>query len=180
MDCHRCIHLRLEHWFRTLDWTRRSRCFERHGHGPLGNSGMDDSDSGMGVRAVLFALNGVYHAGIPREALQQGEPHHSLGDLAHQLCAYQGGRNRVCGRTGVPAGVRHQGIVGHRLLLDCGHRTGADHGRVYHLRRYEVSALYVGIANAHPLAGLAHYPGAGTEGAGRMGRDDGHVLDSDR
>ena len=48
----------------TLDRTGRRRSLQWYGDGSLGNSGMDDSDSGMGVRSILYTKHGIYNAGI--------------------------------------------------------------------------------------------------------------------
>lgn len=42
-----------------------SEPFFRNGNGSLGDSGMDDTYSRLGVRAFLFPFDGLYHAGIP-------------------------------------------------------------------------------------------------------------------
>ena len=38
------------------------RCFIRYGYGPLGDSGLDDSDSGLGLRSFLYSFYGLHHA----------------------------------------------------------------------------------------------------------------------
>ena len=55
----------LEYRFRALDRFSRCRCFEWNGYGTLGNSGLDDPDSRLGVRAFLFQKYGAYDARIP-------------------------------------------------------------------------------------------------------------------
>ena len=35
-----------------------------YGYGTLGNSRMDDLDSGMGVRSILYTKHGIHNAGI--------------------------------------------------------------------------------------------------------------------
>lgn len=41
-----------------------ARCIQWYGYGTLGNSGMDDLDSGMGVCTLLHTKHGIYNAGI--------------------------------------------------------------------------------------------------------------------
>ena len=64
MACDRCLYFRIQHRFGTLDRTGRSRCIQWYGYGTLGNSGMDDLDSGMGVCTLLHTKHGIYNAGI--------------------------------------------------------------------------------------------------------------------
>ena len=171
MDSHRCINLRLEHRFRTLDRTCRSRRIIRYGHGPLGDSGMDDTDTRMGLRALLHTLDGIHHARVPGATLQQAEPHHTERHLAHLVRAHQGRRDGICRRTRLPAGLRHQGALGHRLLLDCSHRTGAHHRSIHHLRRHEERALHQRAPDTHPAVRLAHHTRARTESTRQLGPD---------
>ena len=169
MDCYRCIDLRLKHWFRALDRTGWCRSLIGYGYGPLGDSGLDDPDSGLGIRAFLHTKHGIHDAGVPGAPIQQGEPYHSECDLADQLCADEGCRNSICRWSGVPAGIRYQGTMGHRLLLDCSHRTGAYHRHLHRVWWYEVSALHQRAADTYFIIRIAHHPGARTEGSRWMG-----------
>ena len=169
MDCNWCIDLRLEYRFGAPYRTGRRRCLIGYGHGPLGDTRMDDPDSGLGVRALLHTLHGIHHARVPRAPLQQGEPHYPLCHLSYQLRAHQGGRHRVCRRPRFPAGVWHQGALGHRLLLDCRHRPCGHHRHLHHLRWYEIGALHLCAADPYPAAWLTHHPGAGLPCPWRMG-----------
>ena len=38
------------------------RSIVRNGNGTLGDTGMDDTYSGMGVRAILYPFYGLHHA----------------------------------------------------------------------------------------------------------------------
>ena len=158
MDCYWCIDLRLEYRFGAPYRTGRRRCLIGNGHGPLGDTRMDDPDSGMGVRALLHPLYGVHHARVPRASLQQGEPHDSLCHLSYQLRAHQGGRHRVCWWSRLPAGVWHQGALGHRLLLDCRHRPCGHHCPLHHFWWYEICALHLSAADPDSASGLIGDP----------------------
>lgn len=39
-------------------------CFLRYGNGSLGDSRMDDPDSWLGLRTLLYPKHGIYHAGV--------------------------------------------------------------------------------------------------------------------
>ena len=50
---------------RDATWIARScRCWSivRNGNGTLGDTGMDDTYPGMGVRAILYPFYGLHHA----------------------------------------------------------------------------------------------------------------------
>ena len=175
MACDRCLYLRIKHRFGTLDRTGGSRSFKRYGDGSLGNSGMDDPDSGMGIRTFLFTKHGIHDAGISGTPLQSSVTYHLIGHLTGKLCIDQGSSDSICRRTGIPASIRHQGTLGNRLLLDCRHRTGSSHCTIYDLRWYEIGTLYFCTSDSDSSVRFVDYPCARFQRTGRLGRNDESV-----
>ena len=64
---------------------------------------------------------------------------------------------------------QHRRALGYRLFLDCRYRPCAHHRSLYHIRRYEVGALYFGVADSDPAVRFAHNSCARTQGARRLG-----------
>ncbi len=179
MDCHRYVVVRFEHRVGASDRPCRCRRFVGYGDGPLGDSGVDDSVVGLGLRAFLLPQHGLDDARVLGAALQLAVAHHSVDDFAHQLRDDEGRRDGLRRRSGLPAGVRHSRVVGHRLLLDCGNRTGAHHGALHHRRRYGIRLEDLRTANAYPFVGVGVHSLLRVQGTRRLGSDDGDLFGQD-
>ena len=158
MARHRCIHICIQHRFGTLNRTGRRRCIQWYGNGALGNTRLDDLDSRMGIRAVLFTKHGIHNARISGTPLQSAVAYYSLCYFINQLRADQSSCNRICRWTCIPAGVRYQRTVGNRLLLDCSNRFSCIDSTLHNIRRNEIRTLYFGTANPYPSFGFAYHP----------------------
>lgn len=64
MARHRCIHICIQHRFGTLNRIGRCRSIQWYGNGALGNTRLDDLDSRMGIRTILFTKHGIHNARI--------------------------------------------------------------------------------------------------------------------
>ena len=71
--------------------------------------------------------------------------HDSVADFINQLRAHEGSGDGICRRSGIPTGVRHRHIVGHRLLLDFRHRPCAHYRRIYTVLGGMKSVLYTSV-----------------------------------
>ena len=80
-DLQEGLYLRIKHRFGTLDRSGRSRSLKWYGYGTLGNSRLDDFDSGVGIRSFLHKKHGIYHAGISGTPLQSPITYNLVGYL---------------------------------------------------------------------------------------------------
>ena len=88
----------------------------------LGNTRLDDLDSRMGIRTILFTKHGIHNARISGTPLQSAVAYYSFCHFINQLRADQSSCNCICRWTCIPAGVWYQRTVGNRFLLDCSNR----------------------------------------------------------
>src|SRR5579862_9704476 len=68
---HRRIYFCFQYRVRTHCWTRGSGRHQRRGHGALRIACLVPAGAGLGVRAVLHALNGFHHARVSGTAVQR-------------------------------------------------------------------------------------------------------------